>query len=409
MSERLKGLVLAWGLAWLGIGAISLLSFWAAALTYDPDWHVSLILVACLFAGLVCGGLLAITALLSWTRAVPRPFRLPPAWALGGGLVLALAVGLGLWQGRFSLTFLVPICVALTAMLAPLAVVAWIMEGRPGSVTARRGWAAYGLGGTASTSLALVLNLLLPAGALFLVYGLADTVLPLAEELLDALAFGPLSKDLLSPGFLVVLVQAAVIAPLVEELVKPLPLLPLLKRLASPRDALLVGMLAGAGFAAVENILYAALFGSGFLGVLAVRTLGTALHPFGAGMMAVAWRAVLRREPDASRQWARNYGLAAGVHAMWNGTCVVAATVASAWFQGWEIDLLGVTDAVVLLALLAVEGAGLLVALRALARRLEARETGSEIVLSERAVAVWGLICLVVLVPVGLGVLQALW
>ena len=80
---------------------------------------------------------------------------------------------------------------------------------------------------------------------------------------------------------------------------------------------------------------------------------------------------MLRREPGAAAGWARNYGLAVGVHALWNGTCVVAAAVGYAWFQGWEVDLLGLSDAALLVALLAAEGIGLLVALRALARRLE--------------------------------------
>jgi hypothetical protein len=273
---------------------------------------------------------------------------------------------------------------------------------------------AFGLGATASTSLAYLVNTLLSAAILFLVFGLADVILPLGEDLLDALQWGPLTEQLLSPWFLIALVEIAVIAPLVEELIKPLPLLPLLKRLPTRRDALLVGALAGAGFAVVENLLYAAMIGSAWGGVLAIRALGAALHPFGAGLMAVAWWSVLQREPGATGRWARNYGLAVGVHALWNGTCVVTTTVAHAWFQGWEVDLLGVTNGAVLLALLAAQGMGLLVALRALARRLEpeteAEETAPSAALpTKRAIAVWGLVCLVVLLPVGLGVLRTLW
>jgi hypothetical protein len=206
----------------------------------------------------------------------------------------------------------------------------------------------------------------------------------------------------------------AVIAPLVEELIKPLPLLPLLGRLANARDAMLVGMLVGAGFAAVENILYATLFGSAWSGVLAVRALGAALHPFGAGLMAVAWWRVLRQEPGAATGWVQNYGLAAGVHVLWNATCVVAAAVAQALAAGWEVQLLGVTDAALLLALLALEGAGLLVALRVVARHAEVASEESGVagpitgLASDRAIAVWGLVCLVVLLPVGLGALTAL-
>jgi hypothetical protein len=187
--------------------------------------------------------------------------------------------------------------------------------------------------------------------------------------------------------------------------------LPLLKRLDTQRDAFLLGALIGAGFAAVENLLYAAMSGSSWGGVLAIRLLGAAVHPFGAGLMAVAWWHVLRREPGASQIWIRNYGLAVGAHALWNGTCVVAATVANTWFQGWEVDLLGITDAAVLLALLALQGIGLLVALRALVRRLEPdAETAPLPALPiGRAIAVWGLVCLVILLPVGLGIVKTVW
>ena len=105
---------------------------------------------------------------------------------------------------------------------------------------------------------------------------------------------------------------------------------------------------------------------------MAVRALGSALHPFGAGLMAVAWWRVSHQEPGALPGWIRHYGLAVGAHALWNATCVVAATVSQALFAGWEMELLGVADASLLLALLALEGAGLLVALRVLARRVEA-------------------------------------
>jgi RsiW-degrading membrane proteinase PrsW (M82 family) len=416
MSRRQKVLVLGWGLLWLGLGGLAGLAFLVASASGGRwAWRTSLGLAVPAFTGLVGGGLVAFFAARSLGKSPPKPLRLPPVWALGGGFVLALAAGLGLWQAGLSQAFLVPIFATVAAALASVAVVGWLAGRQPGGITARRGWVGFGLGATASTSLATALNTLLPVAILFLVFGLADELLPLAESLLEALRFGPLAEEFMSPWFLVVLVEIAVIVPLVEELVKPLALLPLLKRLDSPRDALLIGALAGAGFAAVENILYAAMIGSAWGGVLAARALGVALHPFGAGLMAVAWRGVLRKEPGAGSHWARNFGLAVGAHALWNGTCVVAATVANAWFQGWEVELLGISNGAVLLALLAVEGIGLLVALRALARRTERLTEEDEAIAlppalpTERAVAAWGLVCLVVLVPVGLGVLRTMW
>jgi RsiW-degrading membrane proteinase PrsW (M82 family) len=410
----LDALLLILGLLWLGVGALVGMLFLLTALVGSSDWRFSSGMMVPIFAGLVGGGVVTLSALRSMFGSQPLPFRLPPAWALAGGFVLVLATGLGLWQAGVSSVFFVPLSLALAATLAPLAVVAWIVGRRPGGITARRGWVAFGLGATVSTSMAYLLNTFLSLAVLFLVSGLADEILPLAENLLDALAFGSLSQELASPWFLILLVQVAVIAPLVEELVKPLPLLPLLGRLATARDAMLMGMLVGAGFAAVENILYATLFGSAWSGVLAVRALGAALHPFGAGLMAVAWWRVLRQEPGAATGWVQNYGLAAGVHVLWNATCVVAAAVAQALAAGWEVQLLGVTDAALLLALLALEGAGLLVALRVVARHAEVASEESGVagpitgLASDRAIAVWGLVCLVVLLPVGLGALTAL-
>ncbi len=426
MGRQQKSLVFVWGFLWLGVGGLAGLAFLLGAV--DGEWRVSLGALVPLVAGLGGGGLVALFALRSMMRARAWAFRLPPTWALGGGFGLALAAGLGLWQADVSRAFLVPVFVVGTAGLAPLAAVGWALSGQPGEVNARRGWTSLGLGATAGTSLAYALNTLLPIAVLFLVFGLADALLPLAEDLLEALHFGTLTEELLSPWFLVALVEIAGIAPLVEELVKPLALLPLLRRVDSARDALLLGMLAGAGFAIVENLLYAAFSGSalvlsgaeGWGGVLAARAMGAALHPFGAGLMAVAWWRVLRGEPSAAAGWARSYGLAVGAHALWNGTAVVTVVLGYTWFQGWEMDLLGRTSGVVLVALLAAEGAGLLVALRALpvlagsrpgARRLapEAEEAPLAALPTERALAIWGLACLVVLLPVGLGVLRTLW
>jgi RsiW-degrading membrane proteinase PrsW (M82 family) len=415
MSKRQKRLVLGWGLLWLVGGLIAGVAFLITAAIDGAEWRVGLSRMVPLMAGLGGGGLVTFFAARSMTQRPTWAFRLPPAWALGGGFVLALAVGLGLWQTWISTAFLMPLFAVAAAALGPLAVIGWIVGRQPGGVSARRGWTALGLGATASTSLAYVLNTLLPGAVLFLVFGLADTLLPLAEELLDALQWGPVTEDMLSPWFLVALVEIAVIVPVVEELVKPLALLPLLKKVQSPRDAFLLGALAGAGFAAVENVLYAALVGSAWGGVLAVRAVGAALHPLGAGLMALAWWGVLRRQPGASGRWARNYGLAVSAHALWNGTCVVAATVGYVWFQGWEVDLLGVSDGAVLVALLAAQGIGLLVALRALVQRLAPEREDAEAILqtpalpTERALAVWGVLCLVILLPVALGVLRIVW
>ncbi len=411
MSRRQKTLVVVWGFLWLGLGFLTMVGFLAESVLLDYGLWFAFGLMVLLFAGLAGGGLIAFHGLRSLGKSEASPWRLPPTWMLGGGFVLALLAGLGLDQAGVFLGFLLPVCVALAGALGPLAVISWLTGGRPGAITDRRGWVSFGLGTNASALMAYILNTLVPGAILFLVWDLADTMLPLAEDLFDALQLGPLTEELVSPWFLVAFVEIAVIAPLVEEMVKPLPLLPLLKRLDSRRDAFLAGALIGAGFAAVENLLYAAMFGSAWGGVVALRLLGSALHPFGAGLMAVAWWGVRHKEPGSGLRWVRNYALAVGVHALWNGTCLVAAAMTEAWYQGWEVELLGTSSAAVLLALLALQGIGLLVALRLMARRLEPAAEEAEPAPAqptERSIAVWGLICLVVLVPLGVGVLRTM-
>ena len=85
------------------------------------------------------------------------------------------------------------------------------------------------------------------------------------------------------------------------------------------------------------------------------------------------------------------------------------------WRKVGQVPLYArVYDGAAWTTLLALEGAGLLVALRVLARRVEPppEEDAAAAPLpglsNERAIAIWGLVCLVVLLPVGLGALRAL-
>jgi len=81
--------------------------------------------------------------------------------------------------------------------------------------------------------------------------------------------------------------------------------------------------------------------------------------------------------------------------------------------------VLGATVAGSLLALLAVEGVVAFVGARALARRLAIPEEREEPVEfppsavlplpSDQAMAIWALVCLLALLPVGLAVLEAVW
>lgn len=347
------------------------------------------------------------------------PLRLPPIWALVGLFGLLVGVGYGVTAAQVAPLLFFPMALLLAAALPPLWAVTWFTRGASAALTRRRGWVAFAGGATAGVLLALLLELALPGLLFALVDNLAGPVLAELERLLRALAGRDVARALTGPGFIYAFVQLAVVAPLAEELAKPLITLPLVKRLPQ-RAAFLVGAMAGAGFAALENVIYATAGYSLWIGILVVRAVGGAIHPLGAGLMALAWRGLLRREPGAGRAWLQRFGLATGIHALWNGGSLLVLTLAGAQFFGTlppEIDVLGLSAGGTTLALLIVLGLAALWLGRSLAQAerpagwealLSPEEAAPDrrFILSDRAMAIWALACLAALVPLGIAGLK---
>jgi RsiW-degrading membrane proteinase PrsW (M82 family) len=368
MSRRQKVLILVWGLLFGLMGAGAGVAFLLWAVRRDFEW--SLAAMEPVLAGLG-GVLLALCAVQSLRERPSTPLRLPRGRVLVAAFVLALAAGLFFWGLKFGRAFSVPICAATAACLPPLAAVAVAMRRRPGRVTTRRAWAALGLGATAGPLLAVIGEIVLPLAVLLLVSAVQGGLPRAGKELSNALRAESVSPEPTIPVLVAAVVVITIVGPIVEEFVKSLPLLPLLKWVTNRRDAFLLGALAGAAFAALENMVYATAAGSDWAAVLAARSMSAAVHPLGAGLTAVAWWGVRRGEPRAARRWWRNYGLAVGVHALWNGTAVAA--VALAWFANELLEGPSIAT-IVLLALLPAEGLGLLIALRAQGRRPRRRD-----------------------------------
>jgi RsiW-degrading membrane proteinase PrsW (M82 family) len=151
-------------------------------------------------------------------------------------------------------------------------------------------------------------------------------VAPLADagtDLLDQLEVDPTLLDVFGdPWALLFLVQLAVVAPLSEEFFKPLGAI--LLRASSRSEAFLTGAAVGAGFAAAENILYASGWWwsyDSWLPIAILRSAGAGLHLLGAGLVTLAvyeWRTGTGRSSIL-----KTYGLAGGLHALWNGGIAV--------------------------------------------------------------------------------------
>lgn len=361
------------------------------------------------------GSMLAWHGLRSLQRRPSAPVSWPPVWLIASVFGLFVVLGLVVGQvgsGRFVL---LPPVLAVAAALPPLLAVAWFSgQGSGEPLTWRRAATAFAAGATGSVLIAVGLELLFPLLLLVLVLDLSSLVVPQMERLLQALAGRDVAAAITNRAFIYVFIQVALVAPLAEELAKPLVVLPVVSRL-SRRQVFLVGAMAGAGFATLENILYSGFGFSFWAGILVVRALGGAIHPLGAGLVSLGWRGVIQAEPGAGRRWLGYFGLAAGLHALWNGGSLLVIALAGAKFFGQlppEINILGLSAAGTTLAVLIVLGLAALW----LGRRMGQASAGEteqavpegRLILSDRAIALWALACLVAVIPIGLAGLPLL-
>jgi RsiW-degrading membrane proteinase PrsW (M82 family) len=369
-----------------------------------------------------------------------KPLRLPsPPLLLVGGFLLLIALGLTLNEDNSGSGIFLPPLLVVCAILPPLWAVAWMIPparfsqvkeqaeddsamentqantGQP-SLSWRRGLMSFAGGATVGVFIAIALEILLPVIVLSLVFNLADSLSDNFRVLFRALSNTQVAEALTNPGFIFIFVQIAVIAPLAEELAKPLVTLPLLRHL-SKQQAFWVGALAGAGFAALENVIYATSGLSIWAGILVVRALGGALHPLGSGLVAQGWWDVLHGEKDSGVSWLKRFGTAVAMHAAWNGSSLLVITLGGARFFGElppEIDLLGLSAAGTTLAFLLILGIGALWIGRAFGHNkpilaMESAElTEGRYLPSDRALALWAVVCLMALVPAGIAGLK-LW
>ena len=356
-----------------------------------------------------------------------RPLRFPPTMLLIGVFVFLVGLGASVVAFDTAAGILFPLVLLAAAALPPLWAVAWMIprakpsaEGEAGaadqaSLSLRRGLLAFAGGATLSVFIAIVLEILLPVTVFALIFNLAENVSVQIESLFRALSSRDVAQALTNRGFIYLFVQIAVIAPLAEEIAKPLVVLPLVRHL-NKQQTFWIGALAGAGFAALENVIYAMGGFAIWAGILAVRAIGGALHPLGSGLVAQGWRDVMLGNKEAGKNWWKRFGLAVIVHAAWNGGSLLVITLGGARFFGdlpSEIDILGLSAAGTTLAFLVILGLAALWIGRAYGHDqpflpAEGGEAEAGLVPSERAIALWAVACLIAIVPAGIAGLK-LW
>ncbi len=222
----------------------------------------------------------------------------------------------------------------LLGMLLAVATLAWMAAGGLVSGSRRRLWAAFSLGMTGGTGLALVLEYALIA-VVVVVGAAAVLVRPEFGEMLNDLqarvaTAGSMEEILtqLAPYLtqpwvlLLVLAFVAGLGPLIEEAVKPLAVWLLGRRLHSPAEGFALGALSGAGFALLEGLMAASgMAATPYFG-LPARLASSLMHIILSGIMGWGIAQALLK-----KRWKRLAGiylLCAGLHGLWNGSALLA-------------------------------------------------------------------------------------
>ncbi|HEY8491345.1 MAG TPA: PrsW family glutamic-type intramembrane protease [Dehalococcoidia bacterium] len=272
----------------------------------------------------------AVTALMG----VPsRPFR-PSRW-LWAGLALPVALlggqaalatregGLVVLPAAYSVAFLLP---GLLVLLLFGRVLYRNSGGSPGLPCWRDIFVMLGWGALGATSLALLLNSLNDLWVSVLVLAATGNLdgIQTSQDFWDRLAVLP---DLLEPWafFAGVFLFVAVLVPLTEEAAKALGVAFRIRALPSPGAAFMSGVASGVGFGTVEAFLYGLgglVFGDPVLWavLMLARAGGSTMHALAVGTTALGlYQAAHLGRPA---RLVRNYLLAAGLHALWNGGLV---------------------------------------------------------------------------------------
>lgn len=377
-----------------GIGVIVLLILYGFGWLAGPGIVLFMLLV-CLPLGLLVWGQ-------GRAGRESRPFRLPGPLPIAAAAAAAIVLGQIALLGRAS--FLTLLTFLLAAALPPLVPLALASRRLAGATTWRRATFGFCVGGLLSTTLTLLLS-----GVVALVaYAL---ILPLRQVVAQVVASPDLERLFFSPVLATAMIGTAVVAPVVEELTKPLGAVLLGRRLRSPSEAFLIGMAGGVGFAVVENMLYESTGARLWAAVSTLRGVGGVLHPLNAGLVALGWYGVMAGTGPG--RWGRLlalYGLAVGIHALWNGGLTILLSAAGAYFfatESWRVDVYGLGQPGIVLVFLVLESIALWRLLGLMTDRLAggsdaAVDSGLRLHLERpRRLAVWALGLLLVVVPIG--------
>jgi hypothetical protein len=413
----LKRLGLVAGRVLIVVGALILAPvLLSAAVSEGRAWFF---IGSLLGVGIAClgGGLAFVFHLSRSLRGVPsNPVVFPAPWWFVSAVPVLVAIGEAEILGRTGSGLLFAATIIAGSAMAEAAVLAYLVrQTGPGS-TWRRMVLCAAAGATLSIPAVLIVGGVVPG----IVVALAATLRDLGAALLRDLVFSRTTQEVgrlfFSDKGLFAVATIAIAAPIAEEFLKPLGVIILGRYVRSPGEAFLLGASCGAGFAIVENLFYESVLHPVWGGIVFIRSIGAALHPMGAGLMALGWYGVFHGHPSAWRRLGVLYLVAMTQHWLWNMASVafvlsLGPTISSGKFT---INIIGIAVEIVLLLYFLGQGAAMLVAMRYVGRLVAPVPAGAPVPLlvpvrlaTPRGIALAATASLIILMPLGAAGIQA--
>ena len=325
-----------------GLGILLVLAL--LALVYEgQDLSVVNLLVMSALASLTGGGFGLYHSIRALTHHESAPFSLPHFLALAASSLVVIIAGVGLFASGLptgAIALIEPL-VLLSGILPAFTFLALAHHLLRVNVSWRRVALSFTSGATLSISAALLIELVF--------------TLLLAKtfnlNILDPTSFNPGDNPSGIIGFLILL---AIGAPVAEETTKQIGGFFLLPRIKLPREAFLIGMASGLGFAIIETSGYIGEGQADWIGI-AIQRLGAGLlHGLGAAMAGLGWYYLFKGK-GMRRRWSLGIGClvyAYVQHAIFNGGAVLVLVLIPP-LRAWHASLLGlVFDASVIYAFL---------------------------------------------------------
>jgi RsiW-degrading membrane proteinase PrsW (M82 family) len=296
---------------WLLAFQASLIDSSTSALLPASSWMGVLIFLALLAGSTFCGGAIILyhsIRFLVGNRS--HRLTLPAFWIWLLVYLAVLVSGYGAYSSELdvvapALSVILPLLAGILPVIALLAATTQLLPIPAFTPTWRR------------LSTALVCGAIVT----FQIAGLLIILLNDPFERILHACVSPLCAG--SPGGYSGFIFLAIVIPLVEELVKSLPFLLFLRQVRHHTEALLLGMLGGAGYGCIEGLIFILLFPNDWPFIAAISATFALLHSLTTGWIVLGWYHLSAKSSGRSLK-APGYWLAALLlHIIFNGSFAI--------------------------------------------------------------------------------------